>query len=93
MKLAFITSILNLPTSANGAFKLLLFLSAFLTGTQDFALHELDEKTALNNCGEVENAEETVLVACAITSIMISNISNCNNNGTNDIAEDDFFHS
>ncbi len=91
MKLFFASFILNLPSKTSGAFKLLLFLTAFLTGTEDNALHEQKKKAKPKTTQEVKNAETEAFLGCEITDITTSNISTCNNNGTNNIAEDDYF--
>jgi type IX secretion system substrate protein/copper-binding protein NosD len=86
MKLAFLSSILEFPANANSACRLLLLFGAFLSIAPDFALHVPEEPTTTG-----ENAVTATFLTCAITNITTSNISPCNNGGTNDIPEDDYF--
>ncbi len=87
MKFAFLSSILNLPTHSAG--KLLFCLLAFLSNAHDIALKAPEENSKPTTIRE--NAIASTFLTCAITNITTSNISPCNNGGTNDIPEDDYF--
>ena len=94
MKLAFISPILDLPTKASGAFKLLLFLAACLAAAENYSPPNLKNvRATLTSTSEETNVSNTLakaMVACSVSDITLLNLM-CSNNGTSNNFLDDFY--